>query len=257
MPATPPALEPIELKGLSGIQRAVALMLTLGEEHAAGVCSPLAVDEVKELSAAMARLGRGPARGMEYLLLLFASEVSTISSLNGSFETTERLLNAVMPPAQVGEVMHDIRGPADRARWDKLSNVTEAILASYLKHEYPRTVAVVLSRLRPVHAACVIAALPQTFALDVILRMLSMEDVGKPVIDEIAQTLKSEFMSSLSRTRRRRDAHELMAEMFNALDRSTEEALLGVLDTYAPDSAERIRSQMFTLPARPTPSVPE
>lgn len=246
MADTPPALEPLELKSFTGMQRAAALMLALGEDHGAEIWGQLGVDEVKELSVAMAQLGRVPAKVVEYLLLLFAGEVSTISSLHGSFETTERLLRAVMPADQVGEIMNDIRGPAGRTMWDKLSNVNEAILASYLKHEYPQTVAVVLSRLKTEHAARVISALPRSFALDVIKRMLRMEDVQKSVVDEIEQTLKTEFMANLARTQRR-DAHELMAEMFNALDRSTEEALLGALDQDTPEAAERIRSLMFTF----------
>ena len=40
--------------------------------------------------------------------------------------------------------MEEIRGPAGRTMWDKLGNVNEAVLANYLKNEYPQTVAVVL-----------------------------------------------------------------------------------------------------------------
>ena len=42
--------------------------------------------------------------------------------------------------------MEEIRGPAGRTMWDKLGNVNEAVLATYLKNEYPQTVAVVLSQ---------------------------------------------------------------------------------------------------------------
>ena len=62
----------------------------------------------------------------------------------------------------------------------------------------------------------------------------------------IEQTLKTEFMSNLSRSQRR-DPHETMAELFNALDRGTEEAMLTALDGRAPESAERIRALMFTF----------
>ena len=95
--------------------------------------------------------------------------------------------------------------------WDKLGNVNEAVLANYLKNEYPQTVAVVLSKLRPEHAARVLAILPEEFSLDVVNRMLKMEAVQKEVLERVEQTLRTEFMSSISQTRRR-DAHEAMAE---------------------------------------------
>jgi len=49
-------------------------------------------------------------------------------------------------------------------------------------------------------------------ALDVVGRMLRMEAVQKEVIERVEQTLRTEFMSNLSQTRRR-DAHEVMAEI--------------------------------------------
>jgi len=70
----------------------------------------------------------------------------------------------------------------------------------------------------------VLAILPEDMALDVVGRMLKMEAVQKEVIERVEQTLRSEFMSNLSQTRRR-DAHEVMAEIFNNFDRQTETAL--------------------------------
>jgi flagellar motor switch protein FliG len=241
-----PVGEPPELKKFTGPQRAAALLLVLGKEHGAPIWEGLSTEEVKELSSAMAQLGRIPAAVVEYLLVMFSSEVSSMASLHGSYETTERLLVGIMPNDKVREIMEDIRGPSGRTMWDKLSNVGEGVLAGYLKNEYPQTVAVILSKLKPDHAARVLAELPRDFGVDVVTRMLRMDTVQKDVILEVEQTLKTEFMNNLSRSQRR-DPHESMADVFNAMDRSTEEAMLTALDDRLPESAERIRSLMFTF----------
>ena len=129
--------------------------------------------------------------------------------------------------------MDEIRGPAGRNMWEKLANVQEEVLANYLKNEYPQTVAVVLSKLRPEHAARVLAILPEDLALDVVNRMLRMEAVQKEVIERVEQTLRTEFMSNLSQTRRR-DAHEVMAEIFNNFDRQTETRFMTALEERQP-----------------------
>ncbi|PNB37133.1 flagellar motor switch protein FliG, partial [Pseudomonas sp. FW305-130] len=82
----------------------------------------------------------------------------------------------------------------------------------------------------------VLSELPSEFAVDVIMRMLRMETVQKEVILEIEQTLRTEFMANLSRSNKR-DPHEAMADMFNALDRATEEKMLAALDERVPESA--------------------
>lgn len=83
-------------------------------------------------------------------------------------------------------------------------------------------------------------------ALDVVGRMLKMEAVQKSVIERIEQTLRTEFMSNLSQTRRR-DAHEVMAEIFNNFDRQTETRFLTTLEEEDRESAERIKALMFTF----------
>jgi flagellar motor switch protein FliG len=164
----------------------------------------------------------------------------------GSFEQTQRLLASFMPSEKVDGLMEEIRGPAGRTMWDKLGNVNEAVLANYLKNEYPQTVAVVLSKIKSEHAARVLGALPEDFALECVTRMLRMEPVQREILDKIEQTLRSEFMSNLARTSKR-DSHEMMAEIFNNFDRQTESRFIAALEERSRESAERIRALMFVF----------
>jgi len=88
--------------------------------------------------------------------------------------------------------------------------------------------------------------LPEPFAMEVVTRMLRMEAVQKDVLDDVERTLRTEFMSNLARTSRR-DAHEMMADIFNHLDRSSENRFITALEERNQDSAERIKALMFTF----------
>ncbi|MBE9607641.1 flagellar motor switch protein FliG [Acetobacteraceae bacterium H6797] len=231
---------------LSGAQKAATLMLALGEEHAARIFSRLHEDEIRDVSAAMAQLGTVQANVVEELCREFAERLGAAGNLIGTFETTERMLLRTLSKDRVAQIMEEIRGPAGRTMWDKLGNVSEAVLANYLKNEYPQTVAVVLSKVRSDHAARVLALLPEGFAMEVVMRMLRMENVQKEALEGVERTLKMEFMSNLARSNRR-DAHELMAEIFNNLDRQSETRILGALEERNRDAAEKIRSLMFTF----------
>jgi flagellar motor switch protein FliG len=231
---------------LSGPERAAVLMLALGEQYGEKVWKLLDDDELRQLSIVMSSLGTIEAQAVEELLLSFVSRLSASGALMGNFDATERLLHQYLPVERVSNIMEEIRGPAGRNMWEKLSNVQEQVLANYLKNEYPQTVAVVISKLRPEHAARVLAILPEELALDVVNRMLKMEAVQKEVIERVEQTLRTEFMSNLSQTRRR-DAHEVMAEIFNNFDRQTETRFLTALEEQNRESAERIKTLMFTF----------
>ncbi len=231
---------------LTGPERAAVLMLSLGEQYGGKIWSLLDDDELREISVVMSTLGTIEAQAVENLLLEFVGRLSASGALMGNYDATERLMRQYLPPERVGSIMDEIRGPAGRNMWEKLSNVQEEVLANYLKNEYPQTVAVVLSKLRPDHAARVLTILPEEFARDVVNRMLRMESVQKEVIERVEQTLRTEFMSSISQTRRR-DAHELMAEIFNNFDRQTETRFLTALEEENRESAERIKTLMFTF----------
>ena len=235
-----------DIRGLSGAEKAAIVLLSLSEEHGSQVWRMFDDEEVKEVSQVMANLGTVSAAVVEKLLVDFVSQMSSTGTLLGTFESTERLLTRFLPGERVNAVMEEIRGPAGRTMWDKLGNVNETVLANYLKNEYPQTVAVVLSRIKSEHAARVLGALPEDFALEVVQRMLRMESVQKEILDKVEQTLRVEFMSNLARTQKR-DSHEMMAEIFNNFDRQTESRFITSLEERNRESAERIKALMFTF----------
>jgi flagellar motor switch protein FliG len=233
-------------QALTGTQKAATFMLAIGEEHAARLFAKMHEDEIRDISQAMASLGTVPAATVEELCREFAENLGQTGNLVGTWETTERMLLKTLPRERVAQIMEEIRGPAGRTMWDKLGNVNEAVLANYLKNEYPQTVAVVLTKVKPDHAARVLSLLPEGFAMEVVMRMLRMETVQKEALDGVEKTLKAEFMSNLARAQRR-DAHEMMAEIFNNLDRQSEARILAALEERNRDAAERIRALMFTF----------
>jgi flagellar motor switch protein FliG len=235
-----------DMRSLTGAQKAAVVMLALGEEQCSRLFGMMHEEEIRELSSAMAQLGAIRSDLVERLCLEFAESLGNAGNLVGSYENTEHLLLKTMPRERVATIMEEIRGPAGRTMWDKLGNVHEAVLANYLKNEYPQTVAVVLSKVRADHAARVLAILPESFAMEVVMRMLRMESVQKDVLDGVERTLRAEFMSNLARSTRR-DAHEMMAEIFNNLDRQSEARFVSALEERNREAAERIKALMFTF----------
>lgn len=236
-----------DYRTLTGNEKAAALLLSLGEQHAMTLFEQMDEEEILELSQTMANLGKVSPSVIERLFVDFAEQMTSTNALVGSHDSTERLLSkAGIASERVNAIMEEIRGPAGRTMWEKLGNVNEETLATFLQKEYPQTVAVVLSKVSPDHAARVLAMLPESFALEVVNRMLKMEAVQKDVLDQVEKTLRAEFMTNLARTQRR-DSHEVIAEIFNNMERSAEARFLDELEKILPESAEKIRSLMFTF----------
>ena len=233
-------------RSFKGIEKAAIMMLSLPGELTTKLLAMLDAEEIRELSTIMIDLGAIKSGHVEATMLDFVHEISSTGSLVGSLQSTERLLMNALSPEQAAFIMEDIRGPAGRTLWDKLNNVNEELLASFLKNEYPQTVAVVLSRIKPMNASRILALLPETFSTDVILRMLNMDSVRKEIMSTVEDTLQLEFMTNLARGTKR-DTHDMVAEIFNNFDRSNEERMLKALEKRNVDAAERIKFLMFTF----------
>ena len=235
-----------DYRSITGQEKAAIFLMSLSQDQASKIFANLDDEEIKEISQSMSGLGTVSSEVIERLFVEFAEQVSSTGSLIGSADSAQRLLGNILGEEKVGEIMEEIRGPAGRTMWDKLANVNEQVLANYLKNEYPQTVAVILAKIGQVHAAKVLATLPENFSLEVVMRMLRMEAVDKEVEKDVERVLRTEFMSNLARSNQR-DTFELMADIFNNFDRTTEARFLSALDERSKDSAEKIRALMFTF----------
>lgn len=231
---------------LEGRQKAAAFLMALPQSQFEVIMKELDDYEVLEISQTMAQLGKVKAATVENIFIDFMEMTGSSANLTGTMETTEALLRSVYDPERVAEIMEEIRGPAGRNMWDKLNNVDEVSLFGYLKNEHPQTVAVVMSKIRPDHAARVFSLFPQDLAIDVMNRSIRMRNVQREVLANIEETLKSEFIANFARSTKN-DPHERLAEVFNYFDRNTEKQMMEALEDANAESAEKIRSLMFTF----------
>ena len=231
---------------LTGLRKAAILMLAVGEQRAAQVFSFMDDYEIRDISREMAGLGNVTVDEVEQTLSDFGELVGGGSSVVGGWGTTERYLKSFLKEERVKELLDEMRGPAGRTMWEKLANVNEETLANYLMNEYPQTVAVIVSRIKASHAAKVLSVLPQDLSLEVMDRILVMDNVPREVLAAVEDSLKTEFMRNLAQ-KTTRDSHELMAEIFNNFDRANEQRFMGLLETKHPEDAEQIRALMFTF----------
>ncbi len=238
--------EPLVYENLTGPQKAAVLVLALGEELGAKLLAALDLEEVKELSRTVSALGRVDAALVERVLGDFDRELGSDAGVSGGLEATEKLLARFLEKERVEAIMGQIRGPAGRTVWDKLGKVDEASLAGFLANEHPQTVALVLTRIEPAHAARVLAKLPDDLATEVVARMLRVDRVQSDVLADVERTLNAELVGNLCRPDRR-DAYAAMAEIFNNFDRATETRLLARLEERDKEAAERVKALMFTF----------
>lgn len=247
-----PDLEPVTsddmqyLGDMTGIRKAALLTLIIGDESARTLFEQLELDEIKLVTVEMTRLGRIKGVDVELLLRDFNTAMGAGVGVVGTLDTARQLLNRIMDEDKVALILKDIGRPPGANFWDKLSKVDETMLANFLKNEYPQTIALVLTKIRTEHAARVLSKLPQDIAIETMMRILQLEPVQDDIMTDVEDRLRVEFVVN-SAGKRPQDQHAVMAEIFNYFDRTTETTFLTMVEERNQESAELIRSLMFTF----------
>ncbi len=231
---------------LSGVRKAAMLMLVIGDTHARMLSERLAIDEMKAITREMTDLGRIQGTDVEVLLREFTSVMGAGFGVVGTYDTAKQLLSSILDDDKVALIMKDIGGHPGGNIWEKLSKVDDNLLASFLKNEYPQTIAVVLAQVRTDHAARLVSQLPKELAIEAMMRMLRLDTVQEDIMTDVEDLLRIEFMANASGGPPK-DQHEVMAEIFNFFDRTTETSFMEMLEERNKESAELIRSLMFTF----------
>jgi flagellar motor switch protein FliG len=231
---------------ISGLDKVAIIFMAVERDVAIKLFGLLDDDEIREISKAMVSLGSVESETVEKVMEEFNVLMTESTSVEGNLANTRNLLGQILGQEATDEVLNDIYGPTGKDIWDKLNNVNEETLSSFLVNEYPQTIALILSKMKSSKVAKILSILPEDLSFDIVQRMLTIEPVKKEVLNDIENTLKNEFMANLFLTKKV-DTYEIMSEIFNNFDRQTEQKFFEKLEAIDKESAEKIKSLMFTF----------
>ena len=127
MAASAPQTAGANPRFLRGPERVAALLLAMGKPLAGRMLKHFDVDELKQITRSVAELGVVPAPTLELLVEDFAGHFANGVDLLGSPSEVEQMLDGVLAPDQIADVMSDVTGSSNEAMWDRLSSVPESV----------------------------------------------------------------------------------------------------------------------------------
>lgn len=231
---------------LRGPERVAALLLAMGKPLAGRLLKHFDVDELKQITRSVADLGVVPSPTLEALVEAFAAQFARGVDLLGSPAEVEQMLDGVLPPEQIADVMSDVTGSSNEAVWERLSNAPESVLSAYLAKEHPQTAALVLSRVAPACAAKVMGLFPRDLRNEVTRRLLGVSPVSEGTLRLVQAQLQEDLLSNVSR--QSGSEHNVrVANIINKMERDQMEDVMQSLASARPKAAETLRGLMFTF----------
>ncbi|MBX9931922.1 MAG: flagellar motor switch protein FliG [Methylobacterium sp.] len=244
--STLPAKVQGNLRQLNPVDEVAALLLAMGKPAAGRLLKYFEPEEIRQITRSATQLGAVSSNQLDTIVETFSGEFSAGGSLVGTLQEVEKLLTGLLPADQLSDILADLRGDVTRSVWERMSTVSETMLASYLVKEHPQTAALVLSKIKPSAAAKVMAHLPEALRNTIMRRMLSF----KPIVDEVRQAIEKglleDFLINGSRNSGA-DTHAKMADIINKMERTQIDEVLTSLGESRPKSVEILKGLLFTF----------
>ncbi len=234
-------------KTFKGKEKAAIVFLCLGEKRGAEMMKKLSSVEIEQITAAISGLGSITGEEVEAVIMEFAKLFAQDSGLFGSLSIAEKMLREFLPEDQLQEVLDNVSGPIkERDLWARFNAQSETVIAEYLAGEHEQTAAAILSKLKPSMAAKVIPLLPAETMQDVVERMITLESIPSPIMEQIEESLQNDVMDNTSHAAEE-EMQTHMANIFNHLNPEMFASISSGLETNCADTLNGIKKKMFTF----------
>ena len=233
-------------KRLTGSEKCAIIFLCLGEERGGALMQQLETSEISKITRAITAMGEVQAEIVEEVMREFGQKVSSYGGITGSVEAARGMLKGFLPEDRVSAILDEIEGSATGDLWGDLSSLDEKMLADYLRKEHNQTVAVILSRISPDAVAKVLPLLGHERTVDLIERMVGMEELPGDAIVAIEDSLRREVLAKAGHNAAA-EAEKQLVKIFNKLDTKLFEGLSKDLEEKIPEKLRAIKQKMFVF----------
>jgi flagellar motor switch protein FliG len=233
----------------SGLEKATALLLTLGVEVSSRVLQYMGEGEMERLLLAISEAGPiAPDIRREALEEAYALALSGTDTMGGGTEYTRQLLARAVGPRRGAEILERISARQQLSSFEMLRNADPSQVGQLLQEEHPQTIALVLSYLEAKLAADILAQMPNDIQVEVTLRLAKMDRVSPQVVQVVERNLKQKLSGVISAADfRATGGVSFLVKVLNQVDRDVQKRIFEALDPTDPKLVEEIRASLFTF----------
>ena len=239
----------MENSKLTSEQKAASVIVSLGADKASKIYKHLSESDIEKLTIEVAKLGHITPEQMEEVLDEFYKTCLTQKVVtDGGMEYARAVLEKAFGESTAQSLLEKLSKslkvrPLEFVRKSNVKN-----LVSFLQHERPQTIALVLSYADSDQASTVISELPKEKRIRVVESIAKMESASPEAIKIVEASLKKRFESILTTEDYTKiGGIDYIADVMNHMDRANEKYIFDELGKEDEELAETIRKKMFVF----------
>nr|WP_300823895.1 flagellar motor switch protein FliG [uncultured Schaedlerella sp.] len=230
-------------------QKAAAVVVSLGADKASKIYKHLSESDIEKLTIEVAKLGHVSPEQMEAVLDEFYKTCLTQKVVtDGGMEYARAVLEKAFGESTAQTLLDKLAKSMKTRPFEFIRKSDVKNLFSFLQHERPQTIALILSYADPDQASFVISELPKEKQIKVVEAIAKMESASPEAIKIVEASLKKRFESVLTTADFTTiGGIDYIAEVMNNMDRANEKFIFDELGKENEELAETIRKKMFVF----------
>jgi flagellar motor switch protein FliG len=234
---------------MKGMQKAAAVLMSLGENLAGDVLRHMKQQEIQQLTGTMLKLGQMKNSEIETVSRDFVSvmEENSIVGVDGG-QYMKNILSKTLGPEKASEFLESHLLPGAEDGLDALRTMEPRVVADIVRREHPQVIAFVLASLDSAKAGQVLQLLPEEMLGEVIYRISTMEGISSGGLSELEQAMKSHLAESASGGEGiTLGGVKFAAELVNRLGSQVERKVLDEIREIEQSVSSQIEEQLFVF----------
>ena len=234
------------MAALTQLQKAILVLVTMGEEAAVNVVRQFNNREIKQISGTVRSVANvSPEEVMEVLEEFLTEASGGTGFLSGGEAWIKSVIEKAIGTNKAQHLLRGI-GPTQKV-FDSLFDIDSATLANLIRKEHPQTQALILAYLDPSKAAGVLPLLPPKDQVDIVLRIAKIGSIHPDLIQEIEAALMEEIQMMGTLTTTEAGGVDMVVDMLNIMEKKNEKLIIAGMEQEDPKLAEEIKGMMFVF----------
>ena len=234
--------------GLTGMDKAAILLLSLSEADAAAILKHLEPKQVQKLGMAMASTQEFGQEKVIGVHKQFLDEIQQFSAIGfNSEDFVRKALTAALGEDKAGNVIEQIIMGSGAKGLDSLKWMDARQVATIIQNEHPQIQTIVLSYLEPDQASEIFAQFPENTRLDLMMRIANLEEVQPAALQELNDIMEKQFAGQGGAQAAKMGGLKAAADIMNYLDTSIESHLMETMRESDEEMAQQIQDLMFVF----------
>lgn len=232
---------------MTGVEKAALLLNCIGETAAAAILKNLKDNDIRRVLGTMGKMKKAPVAQIKESLLAFYYQLSETTEVIFGKEYDKETIIKSLGEDRAKLIFGSSGGQAQQKSLEALEMVDIRTLANYLVSEHPQTVALIVSHLPPEKKSEVLKRLPEAMQGEIVLRMANLDYISPELLEQVDEVLKTGLATMGTMETTQLGGVEPIAEMFNLMDKTTEQSVMSRVEEKDPLLAEEIRKLMFVF----------